>query len=128
MLSMTDDVLKQKHQKFLEQDFNFDLLRKELDAESKMFGDACAYPRFFKRGRAAKGRNYFEATIEVKSALLKWGGKPTTSYEGHTIHRRIIDGNLKDMAKEAFELILAAKRIAEIVTALEETCVAHSDG
>ena len=81
---------------------------------------ARAKPSFFKRGRKAKKENWFEADIQAMQSSLKCGGLARTSWPWVVIHKRMIQGNLKEIARGCFNMVMAAKKIAEVLTVLEE--------
>ena len=136
IFASTDAALAERHRKFVETDFTFEDLTRELLRQCAEFPKGSrARPSFLKRGRKAQGVNYYEATIEVDQSALGPGGKVRGSYMSGGIRtrkktafaprsfcasRRIVKGELKEMAEEALAVILAAKRVAEIFTVMEE--------
>lgn len=121
IFTYTDEALNEIHERFLESDFTFDELKREVERQCRLFPESArAKPSFFKRGRKSKKENWFEGDIQAMQSSLKCGGVARTSWPWVVIHKRLIQGELKEMAREAFNLILAAKKISEVLTVLED--------
>lgn len=117
----TDEALAEKHEAFLATDFTFDQLKKELQRQCDLFPEtARAKPSFYKRGRKSKKENWFEGDILAMQGSLKCGGVPRECWPWVSLHKRLIQGDLKQIARNAFNLILAAKKISEILTVMED--------
>lgn len=117
----TDEALAEIHEKFLATDFTFEELKNEIQRQCDLFpATARAKPSFFKRGRKAQKDNWFEGDIQAMQSSIKCGGAVRTCWPWVVIHKRMIKGDLKEIARNSFNLILAAKRISEVLTVLED--------
>lgn len=142
IFTLSEKALEEKHKRFMDSDFDFDRMIHFIRGQCDSFPDgSAAHPDIFQRGRAKQKEKFLEAVIKVRQSTLGHGGHAGSkrrSFTGGVItvkrnsnkwitaHRRIIKGTLHEMAEEALATIVAAKRIAEILTVLEEG-LCHSE-
>lgn len=116
-----DSAAEQLAAQFQQRDFTYDDLLAEISNWCRAFPkEGPAWPEAYRRGKTSGVAHPvlgLQIRIKIRGALRRNGRE-------YVVHDRMIDGHtfsLKEMAKEAFATILAAKKIAEALTVLEET-------
>lgn len=124
IFSYTDEALENEHDLLLKQELSYERLIDKLLDYVRAFPDtAMAWPSVTKRKgdgieiniKAVKARAPEECA--TYKASMQWTGRPPS----FVVHKRVIRGDLIEIARLALATIRAAKTISEVLTVLEET-------
>lgn len=114
--------LAELHSAFLSQEFTYDQLIQQLVQEDKMFPmDASIWPKVIRRTpRGVPNKLEIQIyAIKRLSQSNKNSHVANTRPPGIIMYTRILEGELMDVAVQAFNIFEAIKRVADEFAALE---------
>jgi hypothetical protein len=114
--------LAEQHIRFLAKEFTYDQLMEQLIREDKMFPmDSSIWPKIIRRTpRGVPNRIEIHIyAIKRLSQTNKSSHVANSRPPGIIMFTRILEGELKDVARQAFGIIEAAKKAADEFAVLE---------